>query len=59
MTKPLNIAYVKANWHAPIVNQTQVGFEAELKDAGREYELTEVVVPGALEMPMVAKKLAQ
>lgn len=58
MTKPLNIAYVKANWHAPIVNQTQVGFEAELNDAGREYALTEVVVPGALEMPMVAKKLA-
>lgn len=59
MTKPLKIAFVKARWHAPIVDQTQIGFEAEMKAQGRDCHLTEVHVPGALEMPLVAKKLAE
>lgn len=58
MTKPLNIAFVKARWHAPIVDQAQVGFEKEMKDQGRDCSLKVVEVPGALEMPLVAKKLA-
>jgi 6,7-dimethyl-8-ribityllumazine synthase len=59
MTRPLKIAFVKARWHAAIVDQTQVGFEAEMKSRGRECHLTEIHVPGALEMPLVAKKLAE
>ncbi|PIB24381.1 riboflavin synthase subunit beta [Amylibacter kogurei] len=58
MTKPLKIAYVKARWHAPIVDQTQIGFEAEMKSQGVECDLEVFGVPGALEMPLVAKKLA-
>jgi len=59
MTKPLNIAYVKARWHAEIVDQTQKGFEAEMKAQKAEISIDEIHVPGALEMPLVAKKLAQ
>lgn len=59
MTRPLKVAFVKARWHAPIVDQTQIGFEAAMKDAGRECHLAEFHVPGALEMPLVAKKLAE
>jgi len=59
MTRPLKIAFVKARWHADIVDQTQVGFEAEMKSQNRDCHLTEVHAPGALEMPLVAKKLAE
>ena len=59
MTRPLKIAIVKARWHADIVDQIQVGFENEMHNKSRKYDLKEVHVPGALEMPMVAKKLAE
>lgn len=59
MTKPLKIAYVKARWHADIVKQTQVGFEEEMAKQDRACSLDVVEVPGALEMPFVAKKLAE
>ena len=59
MTRPLKIAFVKARWHHQIVDQVQVGFEAEIKRQGRVCNLREVHVPGALEMPLVAKKLAE
>ena len=59
MTRPLKIAFVKARWHDQIVDQVQVGFEAEIKRQGRVCNLREVHVPGALEMPLVAKKLAE
>lgn len=59
MTKPLTIAYVKAKWHADIVNQTLAGFEAEMAASGQAHEIEVFDVPGALEMPLVAKKLAQ
>ena len=49
---------IKARWHADIVDQIQVGFENEMHNKNRKYDLKEVHVPGALEMPMVAKKLA-
>lgn len=59
MTRPLKIAFVKARWHDQVVDQVQVGFEAEIKRQGRVCNLREVHVPGALEMPLVAKKLAE
>tara|TARA_R110002124_G_scaffold132305_2_gene294824 strand:- start:3564 stop:4001 length:438 start_codon:yes stop_codon:yes gene_type:complete len=59
MTRPLKIAFVKARWHADIVDQTQIGFEAEMKKRGRECQLKEVHAPGALEMPLIAKKMAE
>lgn len=48
-------AFVKANWHAEIVDQALAGF-LELVPA----DLVDVFdVPGAFEMPLMAKKLAE
>lgn len=55
MTKPANIAFIKAQWHAQIVDQSLVGFEQEIGDATVDV----YNVPGAFEMPLLAKKLAQ
>lgn len=57
MTKTLNIAFIKANWHGDIVNQALVGFEADMKASGQAYNLMTYDVPGAFEMPLLAKKL--
>lgn len=58
MTK-LTIAFVKARWHAAIVDQTLIGFEADMKAAGQEVEVRTFDVPGAFEMPLLAKKLGK
>jgi 6,7-dimethyl-8-ribityllumazine synthase len=57
MTKTLSIAFIKANWHSDIVNQALVGFEADMKASGQAYNLMTYDVPGAFEMPLLAKKL--
>ena len=57
MTKTLNIAFIKANWHSDIVNQALVGFEADMKASGQADNLMTYDVPGAFEMPLLAKKL--
>ena len=56
MTK-LTIAYIKARWHAAIVDQTLVGFQADMQAADQEVDLHVFDVPGAFEMPLLAKKL--
>lgn len=58
MTK-LTIAFIKARWHAAIVDQTLIGFEADMKAAGQQVEIKVFDVPGAFEMPLLAKKLGQ
>lgn len=55
MTKPIQIAFIKANWHANIVNQSLIGFQADLPEANIQV----FDVPGAFEMPLLAKKLAE
>ena len=55
MTKPLNIAFIKAQWHADIVDQALVGFEQNIGAA----KLDTFDVPGAFEIPLLAKKLAK
>ncbi len=59
MTAPIKIAYIKANWHADIVNQTLVGFKQYLESNQQAYELEVFDVPGAFEMPLLAKRLAK
>lgn len=54
MTKPINIAFIKAQWHANIVDQALVGFEEEIGVA----KVDVYDVPGAFEMPLLAKTLA-
>ncbi|MFZ3584036.1 6,7-dimethyl-8-ribityllumazine synthase [Loktanella sp. DJP18] len=54
MPKP-KYAFIKANWHAEIVDQALTGF-CEVIDAA---EVDVFDVPGAFEMPLMAQDLAQ
>lgn len=59
MTRTLKIAFIKANWHADIVGQALTGFEARMSYADRPTQIDIFDVPGAFEMPLLAKKLGQ
>jgi 6,7-dimethyl-8-ribityllumazine synthase len=59
MANPLRIAFIKARWHADIVDQTLKGFEADMAEAGRQVTISTYDVPGAFEMPLLAKKLGE
>ncbi len=59
MTDTLKIAFIKARWHADIVDQALVGFEARMAKSETPSEVTCFDVPGAFEMPLLAKKLGQ
>jgi 6,7-dimethyl-8-ribityllumazine synthase len=59
MTDTLKIAFIKANWHADIVNQVLKGFEADMAAKGRKVSISSYDVPGAFEMPLLAKKLGE
>ena len=55
MTKPNKIAFIKARWHAETVDKAYDGFI----DAMDGEEVVAFDVPGAFEMPLLAKKLAE
>lgn len=57
MTKLLKIAFIKARWHSEIVDQALVGFEADMDSVDATVQITPFDVPGAFEMPLLAKKL--
>ncbi|MFT4148829.1 MAG: 6,7-dimethyl-8-ribityllumazine synthase [Paracoccaceae bacterium] len=59
MTQKLTVAFIKARWHAEIVDQALQGFQDDMAAAGREVEIVTYDVPGAFEMPLLAKKLGQ
>ncbi|MFW2541376.1 6,7-dimethyl-8-ribityllumazine synthase [Primorskyibacter sp. 2E107] len=59
MTEKLKIAFVKARWHAEIVDQALKGFEDRMAALGEACEVTAYDVPGAFEMPLLAKKLGK
>ena len=59
MSKPLNVAFIKASWHADIVDQALAGFKAEMEASGQECSINVVAVPGAYEMPLQAMRLAK
>jgi len=48
-------AFIKAAWHADIVDQALVGFRAEIGNA----QVDVFDVPGAFEIPLVAQRLAK
>ncbi len=48
-------AFIKANWHSDIVDQSLAGFREEI---GADAQIDVFDVPGAFEMPLVAKDLA-
>lgn len=57
MTKLLKIAFIKARWHSEIVDQALVGFEADMDSVDATVQITPFDVPGAFEMPLLAKKI--
>ena len=50
------VAFVRARWHADIVDQALIGFRAEMPPNA---PIDVVDVPGALEIPLTAQKLAR
>ncbi|GAA3712118.1 6,7-dimethyl-8-ribityllumazine synthase [Zhihengliuella alba] len=59
MTRRLNVAFIKAGWHAEIVDRALEGFTADMEAAGQDHALEVATVPGAFEMPLQAKRLAE
>jgi 6,7-dimethyl-8-ribityllumazine synthase len=59
MTDTLKIAFIKANWHVEIVDQVLKGFDADMAAKGRKVAISTYDVPGAFEMPLLAKKLGE
>lgn len=53
------IAFIKAGWHNEIVNNALVGFRQTLAEQQVEHQLKTFDVPGAFEMPLLAKRLAE
>lgn len=58
MTQPFKIAFIKARWHADIVDQALVGFNQRMQADGFACEVKAYDVPGAFEAPLLAKRLA-
>ncbi|QKV19038.1 6,7-dimethyl-8-ribityllumazine synthase [Oricola thermophila] len=52
-------AFIKAGWHAEIVDKALVGFNARLAELRCDAEVSVFDVPGAFEMPLLAQKLAE
>ncbi|WP_018689490.1 6,7-dimethyl-8-ribityllumazine synthase [Ahrensia kielensis] len=59
MTKSPKFAFIKARWHADIVDQALEGFQQRLNELEVEAHIDIFDVPGAFEMPLIAQKLAQ
>ena len=57
--KTVRIAFIKARWHADIVDRAYEGFTAAASQILPGAEVVAFDVPGAFEMPLLAKRLAQ
>ncbi len=53
----IKVAYIKAQWHADIVDNSLVGFQDAMNAA--PHHLDTFNVPGAFEMPLLAQTLAE
>ena len=57
---PMTIAFIQARWHADIVDQSRISFIAEMDKKTQGAATIEVIdVPGAYEIPLLAKRLAE
>ena len=59
MTKILRFAFLKARWHAEIVDQAHKGFCARMAEIAPEARVDAYDVPGAFELPLLAQRLAK
>ncbi|WP_347138466.1 6,7-dimethyl-8-ribityllumazine synthase [Paracoccus sp. SSK6] len=57
--KTPRIAFIKARWHSDVVDRAHEGFLAEQQRLMPGAQVVAYDVPGAFEMPLLAKKLAQ
>lgn len=58
--KPVRVAFIQSSWHDDIVDQGRTSFVAEAARLGTPAEsISFFKVPGAFEIPLHAKKLAQ
>ncbi|MEN2977635.1 6,7-dimethyl-8-ribityllumazine synthase (plasmid) [Tistrella bauzanensis] len=57
MSRTLQVAFIKARWHADIVDKALDGYRAEMARADLRHDTTTYDVPGAFEMPLLAKTL--
>jgi len=54
------IAFIQANWHADIVAEARKSFIKNVEPAGiAEKDIEIIDVPGSLEIPLMAKRLAE
>lgn len=58
MTQSPRIAFIKARWHADVVDRAHDGFVAQAATLMPNARIDAFSVPGAFEMPLLAKKLA-
>ena len=59
MTKSPKFAFIRARWHAEIVDQAHAGFEQRLGELDKDVAIDSYDVPGAFEMPLFAQRLAE
>ena len=58
--EPGKVAFIAANWHREIVEQARASFIEECAGRGiSEDQIETFEVPGSLEIPLLAKKLAE
>jgi 6,7-dimethyl-8-ribityllumazine synthase len=53
------IAFLRARWHADIVDKSYEGFVARMAELAPDAEVIAYDVPGAFEMPLLGKRLAK
>jgi len=58
MAQTPKIAFIKARWHADIVDQAYIGFTEQLVADGHVWTVDAFDVPGGFEAPLLAKRLA-
>ncbi len=58
MTQHRKFAFVRARWHADIVDRAHLGFTERLSELDPDARIDTIDVPGAFEMPLLAQKLA-
>jgi len=57
--RPTRIAFIQASWHREIVDQSRDAFRAAIAESGRDVSVDFYELPGAYEIPLLAKKLAE
>ncbi|TRD17866.1 hypothetical protein FEV53_12435 [Palleronia caenipelagi] len=59
MSQALRFAFLKARWHAEIVERAHEGFVACLAERAPGAQVDAFDVPGTFELPLIAQRLAQ